>query len=521
MLEGYITPLLMSYIDKYIKNIKPSDLQLSFWGGDAVLRNLELREDVLEREFNFPVEFKSGRIRELTLHIPWSAITSKPVEATIKDLEFVIKLRSPHSTSSSNTETAPQPAARSTEEAKPVEGQIGGSDGEQAPGYLQGYTSRISNNVLFHIQNMVVKVIEEDCDMMFTLNFGSVKFYTANDNWEKGFVYTDYFQGNFSLCKVLEVTDVAMNLHSIESSNQAEVTKEPFVQRCSFTCRIKSEFRGSLFVKKSIHLLFDSIHFFLDEKQFCLYLHFLDWLLAIYYSSKRLKGRDDCLQQSPPSSVADQSTTKPDSPSMSPTPPKTELEAAAVSTTAPQGESPAATTNTDSSQQGWGSYMWSYIGGTEEGVAAASATNEQETTPVKTAMEASSSFAIFAKAVSVTFKVTHVVQGPVFYSVRSFTRPVLEINLTGCLFQLDKEPLTRQFLVSTGAVSVHAAIANLCPCTKKFPTSWRSSAMATDTTGQVRHTHNYIHVSLQQQVSTLFYIAQLLGVDTCTMDVVE
>ena len=38
MLEGYITPLLMSYLDKYVKNIKPSDLQLSFWGGDAVLR---------------------------------------------------------------------------------------------------------------------------------------------------------------------------------------------------------------------------------------------------------------------------------------------------------------------------------------------------------------------------------------------------------------------------------------------------------------------------------------------------
>ena len=42
MLEGYITPLLMSYLDKYVKNIKPSDLQLSFWGGDAVLRYIAL-----------------------------------------------------------------------------------------------------------------------------------------------------------------------------------------------------------------------------------------------------------------------------------------------------------------------------------------------------------------------------------------------------------------------------------------------------------------------------------------------
>lgn len=49
MLETYITPLLMSYVDKYIKNLKPSDLSLSIWGGDVVLYNLELRLDVLEK----------------------------------------------------------------------------------------------------------------------------------------------------------------------------------------------------------------------------------------------------------------------------------------------------------------------------------------------------------------------------------------------------------------------------------------------------------------------------------------
>ena len=93
MLEGYITPLLMSYIDKYVKNIKPSDLKLSFWGGDVVLRNLELRLDVLEKELKYPLKFKSGCIRELTVHIPWNAIASQSVEVTIKDIEFVIKLK--------------------------------------------------------------------------------------------------------------------------------------------------------------------------------------------------------------------------------------------------------------------------------------------------------------------------------------------------------------------------------------------------------------------------------------------
>ena len=39
----------MGYVDKYIKNLKPSDLSLSLWGGDVVLYNLDLKLDVLEK----------------------------------------------------------------------------------------------------------------------------------------------------------------------------------------------------------------------------------------------------------------------------------------------------------------------------------------------------------------------------------------------------------------------------------------------------------------------------------------
>lgn len=53
MLESYVTPLLMSYVNKYIKNLKPSDLQLSLWGGDVVLSKLDLKLDVLEQVKSF------------------------------------------------------------------------------------------------------------------------------------------------------------------------------------------------------------------------------------------------------------------------------------------------------------------------------------------------------------------------------------------------------------------------------------------------------------------------------------
>ena len=55
MLESYVTPLLMSYVNKYIKNLKPSDLQLSLWGGDVVLSKLDLKLDVLEQVLYEPL----------------------------------------------------------------------------------------------------------------------------------------------------------------------------------------------------------------------------------------------------------------------------------------------------------------------------------------------------------------------------------------------------------------------------------------------------------------------------------
>ena len=38
-LESYITPFLVSYLDKYVK-LKQEDFQLSLWGGDAVLNKV-------------------------------------------------------------------------------------------------------------------------------------------------------------------------------------------------------------------------------------------------------------------------------------------------------------------------------------------------------------------------------------------------------------------------------------------------------------------------------------------------
>lgn len=59
---------------------------MSLWGGDATFHNLELNLEVLEQELQLPFSFVSGSIRELSIHVPWTKITSEPIKITINTI---------------------------------------------------------------------------------------------------------------------------------------------------------------------------------------------------------------------------------------------------------------------------------------------------------------------------------------------------------------------------------------------------------------------------------------------------
>ena len=461
MLESYITPMLMSYISRYVKNLKPSDLQVSFWGGDAVLRNLELRLDVLERELSYPLEIKSGHVRELVLHIPWNAILSKPVEAVIKDVEFVVKLKDVRNLPTSQPSSShPQTTSSASDISK--------ESVEQAPGYLQGYSSRILNNLTFHIQNIVVKVIEEECDMVMSFNIRAIKFHIVDENWEPNYVYTDYLQGDYSLHKVMEVEDMVVNLQAIENSSiHKEAPQEPFVRKCSFSCRTWSLYRGTKLLRSAVNILFDKVEFSADEKQFSLFLHFLDWLLAMYYSSKKLKGRDDQAVQAESNTKASD-LVSPDAQAGPPDAATLSYEEVLLTTSVAGMESPPS----GAEGGGWGSWMWSFVESTEED---SSEARTEEKGVAETLSPESSLFSIMAKSISVNLKVAHHGLVPVFYSQKYFSTPVLRVHFQGCMVKVDSVPSTQLFAMSLGMMAVQASISGTCPCVQKLPSTWKAN----------------------------------------------
>ena len=133
VLEHTFGALITSFASKYIDNLDLSALRLSVFGGDVVLRNLELKLEVLRREFaaGLPIEFQRGFVREIRIHIPWLKLASEPIELSIDTVELVASLLPPDTASG-----CPEPAVSSgasTEAAAELGGGSASTDGWMGP----------------------------------------------------------------------------------------------------------------------------------------------------------------------------------------------------------------------------------------------------------------------------------------------------------------------------------------------------------------------------------------------------
>nr|XP_014343547.1 PREDICTED: vacuolar protein sorting-associated protein 13B [Latimeria chalumnae] len=190
MLESYVTPILMSYVNRYIKNLKPSDLQLSLWGGDVVLSKLELKLDVLEQELKLPFTFLSGHIHELRIHVPWTKLGSEPVVITINTMECILKLKDGaqddhESCGSSSTNRSTTESIKSLAKSRRIQ-QAAPTDPDLPPGYVQSLIRRVVNNVNIVVNNLILKYVEDD--IVLSVNITSAECYTVDEFWDRAFM---------------------------------------------------------------------------------------------------------------------------------------------------------------------------------------------------------------------------------------------------------------------------------------------------------------------------------------------
>ncbi|XP_049885072.1 intermembrane lipid transfer protein VPS13B isoform X3 [Pectinophora gossypiella] len=215
-IESYVTPILLSYVDKYVKDFRPADAQVSLWGGGVILHNLVLKTDVLQQEVSLPFTLVSGRIHELQILVPWTKIMSEPIVVTIDTIECILSLN-------------PQPADKQTTESSVRRTQVV----EAPPGYMQALVRRIVSNIAIKVQHLIVKYVQDD--IVLSLNVKQLSIDSAGANWEPAFADID--QANPEIRRLVTLDDLTLCLDSSDSDGKIRFYQDPLLYRCKLQLR--------------------------------------------------------------------------------------------------------------------------------------------------------------------------------------------------------------------------------------------------------------------------------------------
>ncbi|KAM5281500.1 intermembrane lipid transfer protein VPS13B isoform 1-T1 [Ctenodactylus gundi] len=286
MLESYVTPILMSYVNRYIKNLKPSDLQLSLWGGDVVLSKLELKLDVLEQELKLPFTFLSGHIHELRIHVPWTKLGSEPVVITINTMECILKLKDGiqddhESCGSNSTNRSATENTKSSLKPRRIQ-QAAPTDPDLPPGYVQSLIRRVVNNVNIVINNLILKYVEDD--IVLSVNITSAECYTVDELWDRAFM--DISATDLVLRKVINFSDCTVCLDKRNASGKIEFYQDPLLYKCSFRTRLHFTYDNLNSKMPSIikiHTLVESLKLSITDQQLPMFIRIMQLGIALYY----------------------------------------------------------------------------------------------------------------------------------------------------------------------------------------------------------------------------------------------
>ncbi|XP_027028317.2 vacuolar protein sorting-associated protein 13B isoform X2 [Tachysurus fulvidraco] len=404
MLESYVTPLLMSYVNRYIKNLKPSDLQLSLWGGDVVLSKLDLKLDVLEQELKLPFTFLSGHIHELRIHVPWTKLSSEPVVVTINTMECILKLKD--GSQDENESSTSSWSASEKSVLKPRRVQQNSPDPDLPPGYVQSLIRRVVNNLNVVINNLILKYVEDD--IVLSVNITSAECYTVDEQWERAFM--DITSPKFVLRKVINFADCTVCLDKRNASGKIEFYQDPLLYKCSFRTRLHFTYHNINCKIPAIikfHTMVDSLKLSLTDQQLPMFVRLLELAVALYYGEIRTQ-RDGEKDESSSTSEVVVNIPGVVSEGMDPNAPG-------------QYSTPDQYMQNDNDDQGWVSWAWSFVPAiidtTEEEEYYAEMETNGNPSPLQSSLrEPIVSVGFYCTKASVTFKLTESSSESSYYS---------------------------------------------------------------------------------------------------------
>ena len=299
-LESYITPIILSYVEKYVKDVKADRSQVSLWNGGASFSNLDLRLDVLEQELGIPFSFVSGHIHELHISVPWTRLNTEPIVITINTIECVLKLPDKNDggggTESESSARSASPddnqGSQQSSKSKRINDRSGKTQQEAPPGYVQSLINKIISNVKIVCNNLILKYVEED--IVLSLNTRYLCLSSANEIWEPSFVELSTANG-LVLRKLLQVKDMTICLDKRNASGKIETYQEPLLYRSSLSVHAAWCYDSALSkIPRTTRydIRSERLDFSLTDTQMPMFLRILNLLLAFYYGDLHQRNQN-------------------------------------------------------------------------------------------------------------------------------------------------------------------------------------------------------------------------------------
>ncbi|KAG1949192.1 vacuolar protein sorting-associated protein 13A isoform X1 [Pimephales promelas] len=188
--ESVVVDVLNRFLGDYVVNLDSSQLSLGIWGGAAILRNLEIKENALS-QLDIPFKVRAGHIGRLELKIPWKNLYTQSVEATLDEVYLLIvptaSIKYDAEKEERQLQESRQRELQRIEETKQKAAEKEDPKAEKQDTFVEKLVTQVIKNVQVKISNIHVRYEDDVTNPNAPLSFGvslqNLSLQTADQNW--------------------------------------------------------------------------------------------------------------------------------------------------------------------------------------------------------------------------------------------------------------------------------------------------------------------------------------------------
>ncbi|XP_065103684.1 intermembrane lipid transfer protein VPS13A isoform X1 [Paramisgurnus dabryanus] len=188
--ESVVVDVLNRFLGDYVGNLDSSQLSLGIWGGDAILRNLIIKENALS-QLDIPFKVRAGHIGRLELKIPWKNLYTQSVEATLDEVYLLIvptaSIKYDAEKEERQLQEARQRELQRIEETKQKAAEKENPKAEKQDTFVEKLVTQVIKNLQVKISNIHVRyeddVTNPNCPLSFGVSLQNLSLQTADQNW--------------------------------------------------------------------------------------------------------------------------------------------------------------------------------------------------------------------------------------------------------------------------------------------------------------------------------------------------